>query len=93
MLNGLVDKGLVNPLESEEEAPGLLELLKSQLSDEEAWVLARALRDRARTVFLGSNEAKRVAVELGIRALGYEEFVVEAYRRGLLSSGEVLGDL
>ena len=93
MLNGLVDKGLVNPLKSEEEAPELLELLKSQLSDEEAWVLARALRDRARTVFLGSNEAKRMAVELGIRALSYEEFVVEAYRRGLLSSAEVLGDL
>lgn len=93
MLSALVDKDLVNLLDSERETQGLFAILRSRLGDEAALMLARAIRDRSRTVFLESDEAKSIAVELGVTALGYEEFVVQAYKRGLVSSAEALGEI
>ena len=93
MLSDLVDKDLVSLLDPQRETQVLFEILRSRLGNEEALMLAQAIRDRNRTVFLESEEAKSIAVELAITALSYEEFVVQAYKQGLVSSAEALGEI
>jgi predicted nucleic acid-binding protein len=63
------------------------------LSDEEALSLAQALDSNANMVVVESEEAKTTAVELGIRPLTYEDFLLDAFRRGLIKAKEILKTL
>jgi len=92
-LEVLMEAGLVELSELGEEGTKLFEMLRSRLSDEEALSLAQALDCSANMVFVESEEAKAIAVELGVRPLSYEDFVLDAFRRGLIKSEEILSIL
>jgi len=92
-LEVLMEAGLVELSELGEEGTKLFEMLRSRLSDEEALSLAQALDCSANMVFIESEEAKATAVELGVRPLSYEDFLLDAFRRGLTKSEEILNIL
>ena len=92
-LEVLMEAGLVELSELGEEGTKLFEMLRSRLSDEEALSLAQALDCSANMVFVESEEAKAIAVELDVRPLSYEDFVLDAFRRGLIKSEEILSIL
>jgi len=86
----LIDKGLVKILDLSREGTEFYEMLGTRLSEEEALSLAQALDSGVNRVVVESEEAKSMAVELGIRPLSYEEFLLEAYKQGLVKSSEIL---
>jgi len=92
-LKVFIDEGLVELLDLSQEGTELFEMLKSRLSDEEALSLAQALDSDANIVVLESEEAKTTAMELGIRPLTYEDFLLDAFRRGLIKAKEILNTL
>lgn len=92
-LKVFIDEGLVELLDLSPEGTELFEMLKSRLSDEEALSLAQALDSNADMVVVESQEAKKTAVELGIRPLTYEDFLLDAFRRGLIKAKEILKTL
>jgi len=92
-LRRYMDKGLAELTRADQETAELSKVLRRRLSEEESLILAQVLSYGDSLAFLGSREAKSAAVALGVRPLGYEEFVVEAYRRGLISPSEAMHTL
>lgn len=89
-LNVLLEKNLVKVLHLSKEGDELFETLKTFLSYGEALSLAQAIDSNANIVVVDSEDAKILAVNLGIIPISYEEFLLKAYEQGLVNSEEIL---
>ena len=84
-----MERGLVNLVSLDTETERLSMALRSILGDEEARVLALALQ-RDGTAFVETGEAVSVANRMNVSALTYDQFLVEAYRRGIVEASVVM---
>lgn len=88
-LQVLIDKNLVKIEDLSPEGLDIFDVLQSRLSEKDALSLAQAIDSRINKVALHSEEARRLAVELGLRPLNREGFLLDAYKRGLLPARDI----
>lgn len=86
----LVDKNLVNVKDLSPEGLEIFNTLQSKLSENDALSLAQAIDSGIQRVAVDSEEARRLAVELGLRPLDREGFLLDAYKQGLLPGRAIL---
>ena len=89
-LSVLIEKNLVKVLYLSDEGNELFEALKTLLSYDEALSLAQAIDSNTNIVVVDSEDAKVIAVKLGIIPISYEEFLLKAYQQGLVNSKKIL---
>jgi len=85
-----IDKNLVEITDLSPEGLKVFEMLKTRLGENDALSLAQAIDSGIHRVVIESEEARRLAVELGLTPIYRESFFLEAYKRGLLPSREIL---